>query len=154
MINFEDELAWLNHRLDEPLKIWRKKHQLHGRIIYLLVNSSLVFLCLYIGSGLRNNINGAVWLSIFIATLSILIFSVLARQLYARLLTDGHSLKAEIYKARASGKKEADYQKLCKFQDNLKKLFAIELDFPIKQSASCIDSSAIHPAMQNGNEDS
>ena len=132
MISFEDELAWLNHRLDELLKIWRKKHQLHGRVFYLLANSALVLLLLYFGSGLRKNINGAVWLSIFIATLSILIFSVLARYLYARLLQDGHSLKAKIYKARISGKKEADYQKLCEFQADLEELFAIELNFPKK----------------------
>jgi hypothetical protein len=151
MINFADELAWLNHRLDELLEFWRRKHQLHGRLFYSLVNSIILLVILYICSGLYRSINGVnwfspaavlpgetlaamAWLCSLAISLSLLLFSVLARRMYSKLLKEGHSLKAEIYEAHINPKNTStgsDHNPLSEFQDGFSKLLSVERSFPI-----------------------
>lgn len=55
MNNLQDELAWLNHRLDNKLEEWRKLHRLCGRFNGLLVYSLLVLALVVIGSSSSNS---------------------------------------------------------------------------------------------------
>jgi hypothetical protein len=164
MINFADELAWLNHRLDDLLESWRKKHQFHGRLCYSSVNSVILLVVLYICKGLyKGSINGVNWLSpaavlpgeniaamawlcSLAISLSLLLFSLLARHMYAKLLREGHSLKAKIYKAHIDPNNtstELGQDPLSGFQNRLSELLSVERSFPVPKK----DKSLIYATL-------
>ena len=150
MINFQDELAWLNHRLDEILETWRKQHRFQGRLFYASVNSFVILLIIYIYNGFYRNVGyceflspravlsggllaGTVWLCLLIVTLSILAFSVLSRKMHTKLLKEGYALKGRIYDARTNNQNpenRSDKEVLSDHQKELAKLLDIERSFP------------------------
>jgi hypothetical protein len=145
MSKLQDELAWLNHRLDHQLEEWRKLHRLHGRISYLLIN---LFLILILAAGFfwrflpGNDKCGTASLAQFdgsfdayfltTATLmAVLLFGLngLKWLLYSRLLKDGHELKSNIYSQRVS-EKQVTAESLKGFQGDLKDGLRRERRFP------------------------
>jgi hypothetical protein len=145
MSKLQDELAWLNHRLDHQLEEWRKLHRLHGRISYLLLNLFLilvltaVFFCLLL---LRNDKCGTASPALFagsldayflaIATLMaalLVVLNGLKWMLYSKLLQDGHDLKSKIYIEHVS-ENQVTAESLKDFQDSLKDGLRRERRFP------------------------
>ena len=150
MSKLQDELAWLNHRLDHQLEEWRKLHRLHGRISYLLIN---LFLILILAAGFfwrflpGNDKCGTASLAQFdgsfdayfltTATLmAVLLFGLngLKWLLYSRLLKDGHELKSNIYSQRVS-EKQVTAESLKGFQGDLKDGLRRERRFPWPMSS-------------------
>jgi hypothetical protein len=152
MINFQDELAWLNHKVDEILEAWRKLHRFQGRLFYTSVNSIAILLMIYICNGFYwkvensawlsppavfsgNLLAGTVWPCLLFVSLSILVFSWLSRNMHTKLLKKGHALKGRIYDARTHNKSpdnKSDEQVLSDLQQTLAELLNLERSFPCR----------------------
>jgi hypothetical protein len=139
MINFQDELAWLNHRLDDKLEEWRRVHQYDGRVFYASFNSILMLLVVAIvfrdkiwvpltTFAFSESSVLALWLAMLVASLSLLIYSFLRRQLHQKLLGDGNKLKSDIYFGYLA--KEGGKVDIMKYQKELADLLAMERSFP------------------------
>lgn len=80
------------------------------------------------------NIAAMAWLCSLAISLSLLLFSVLARRMYSKLLREGHSLKAKIYKAHIdpnNSSPELGQDPLSGFQNRLSELLSVERSFPV-----------------------
>jgi hypothetical protein len=135
MINFQDELAFLNHRLEEMLEMWRKKHRLHGRLFFSSLNSLVVLVILFLQSFCNgSNTTKAALLCFGATTLLVLIFSSYSRGTHAKMLMRGYALKNLIYNATASlenAERVSSFKKLRFFQKSLVRLLMIELGSPV-----------------------
>ena len=133
MNNLQDELAWLNHRLDNKLEEWRKLHRLHGRfnvfLMYclLIIGIAILFTCI-------NGSNDVKELSVFalsVATVaSMLSFGVLSWMLYGRLLTLGHESKDRIEYSHVASPGILKESFLKGFLGEFNNLLRIERGFP------------------------
>jgi hypothetical protein len=133
MNNLQDELAWLNHRLDNKLEEWRKLHRLHGRfnafLVYCLLISLIVILFKW--SSLSTVENTPYVFVISVATVgSMLSFGVLSWMLYGRLLTMGHKSKGRIEHSHLVIPQIAEGTFLEKRRGEFNNLLRIERSFP------------------------
>jgi hypothetical protein len=150
MSKLQDELAWLNHRLDHQLDEWRKLHRLHGRISYLLINLFLIlilaagFFCRFLPGNDWCGSAGPVQFAgsfdaYFLTTatlMAVLLFGLngLKWKLYSRLVKDGHELKSQIYSQHVS-EKQVTAESLKVFQGHLKDGLRRERGFPWPMSS-------------------
>jgi hypothetical protein len=143
MSKLQDELAWLNHRLDHQLEVWRELHRLHGRISYVLINLTLVLAPVFLfllqsmqdkpqppalsqaGASLSNHMFSVAILMLFL----LFVLNSLKWKLYGRLLKDGHDLKSDIYNEYVS-EKPTSAQSLQNFQSKLQDGLRMERRFP------------------------
>ena len=133
MNNLQDELAWLNHRLDNKLEEWRKLHRLHGRfnafLMYCLLISLIVILFKW--SSLSTVENAPYVFAISVATVgSMLSFGVLSWMLYGRLLTMGHKSKGGIEHSHLVIPRIAEGSFLEECRGEFNNLLRIERSFP------------------------
>lgn len=132
MNNFQDELAWLNHRLDNKLEEWQKLHRLHGSFNTFLVYCLQVLIAIYAYFAfiLASKKPSALYIIVtsFLAIVSLLVFSVLKWRLYTRLLTVGHKRKAEIDLNHITKPAQESFLKAC--QGNFNNLLRVERRFP------------------------
>jgi hypothetical protein len=145
MNNLQDELAWLNHRLDNKLEEWRKLHRLHGRFNAFLVYCLLILIAIYAYYPFNHaSIEASasyIIVTSFLAIVSLLVFSLLKWRLYHRLSTKGHQEKASIdSKNITSTPDKADLEK-CQY--NLFSLLRIERSFPISDYVKQLVCDAI-----------
>jgi hypothetical protein len=142
MNNLQDELAWLNHRLDNKLEEWRKLHRLHGRfnafLMYCLLIISIVFL--FRCSNLCKDDNALYVFVISVATVgSMLSFGVLSWMLYGRLLTMGHKSKGGIEHSHLDIPRIAEGTFLKECRREFTNLLRIERSFPFSDDVKrCI----------------
>ena len=133
MNNLQDELAWLNHRLDNKLEEWRKLHRLHGRfnafLMYCLLISLIVILFKW--SSLSTVENAPYVFAISVATVgSMLSFGVLSWMLYGRLLTMGHKSKGGIEHSHLDIPRNTEGSFLEECRGEFNNLLRIERSFP------------------------
>ena len=132
MNNLQDELAWLNHRLDNKLEEWRKLHRLHGRVNAFLMHCLLVLIAIYAYHPFKRactepSASYIIAIS-FLAIVSLLVFSLLKWRLYHRLLTKGHDDKSQIDRRHITSTLDNHLLKEC--QDNFINLLRVERSFP------------------------
>jgi|LakMenEpi03Aug12_release.lakeMendotaPanAssembly.Ray.scaffolds.fasta_scaffold555190_1 peptidoglycan hydrolase CwlO-like protein len=132
MNNLQDELAWLNHRLDNKLEEWRNLHRLHGRFNAFLIYCLLALIavsaypaCVVGNEKMHKNY---IIMASFMAAGSLLAFSLLKWRLYHRLLTKGHDDKAQIDRRHITSTLDNHLLKEC--QDNFINLLRVERSFP------------------------
>lgn len=132
MNNLQDELAWLNHRLDNKLEEWRKLHRLHGRFNVFLMYCLLVLIAVsayyYFIRKQATGLEIYIIAASFAADGALLAFSLLKWRLYHRLLTKGHDDKVQIDRKHITSTPSKD--DLGKCQDDLINLLRIERSFP------------------------
>jgi hypothetical protein len=132
MNNLQDELAWLNHRLDNKLEEWRKLHRLHGRFNAFLMYCLLVLIAVsaYYFFILEEAGKREIYIiaALFVAVGALLAFSLLKWRLYYRLLTKGHKDMAWIDRRHITSTPDNYVLKEC--QDNFINLLRVERSFP------------------------
>jgi hypothetical protein len=145
MNNLQDELAWLNHRLDNKLEEWRKLHRLHGRFNAFLMYCILVLIT--VSAYFLFELEKAECLDKYIIAASsaavgaLLAFSLLKWRLYHRLLTKGHKDKALIDCRHITSTPDNHLLKEC--QDNFINLLRVERSFPFSDHLKRLVRDAI-----------
>jgi len=145
MNNLQDELAWLNHRLDNKLEEWRKLHRLHGRFNAFLMYCLLVLIAIYAYDPFKRaciepSASYIIAIS-FLAIVSLLVFSLLKWRLYHKLLTKGHDDKARIDRRHITSTLDNHLLKEC--QDNFINLLRVERSFPFSDHLKRLVRDAI-----------
>jgi hypothetical protein len=143
MNNLQDELAWLNHRLDNKLEEWRKLHRLHGRfntfLVYCLL--ALIAVSAYFLFVACNAEMPRIYIIVasFMAVGSLLAFSLLKWRLYHRLLTKGHESKGTIEHSHLVIPRNAEGTFLEECRREFTNLLRIERSFPFSDDVKrCI----------------
>ena len=145
MNNLQDELAWLNHRLDNKLEEWRKLHRLHGRFNAFLIYCILVLIT--VSAYFLFELEKAECRYKYIIAASsaavgaLLAFSLLKWRLYHRLLTKGHEDKALIDCRHITSAPDNHLLKEC--QDNFINLLRVERSFPFSDHLKRLVRDAI-----------
>ena len=109
----QDELAWLNHRLDHKLEEWRKLHRMSGRIAYACLNIlPLLFIIPIVAFIYRRDIlchfhYVAAWITLLIPTLLLFVLYLTKWNVLGSLLDKGYGLKNGIT-AEPSGSSSKD----------------------------------------------
>jgi hypothetical protein len=134
----QDELAWLNHRLDHKLDAWRRLHRLHGAIAICSLGVVIFLVSLYLSSravpkSLVSHIladtNGRpiATLASYMTT-AVLIYCSVRSLSFHCLWSQGLDLKNEIYfSCRGDDIKD---EKLNDFHNRIGELLKKETGFP------------------------